>query len=82
MNQRRNLILYTKHDCHLCDEMKAQIDRLRGHMAIKLQIVDITGDIELERRHGEEVPVLVIDGKKSATARIESSELIRILEQE
>ncbi len=53
MNQRRNLILYTKHDCHLCDEMKAQIDQLRGNMAIELQIVDITGDIELEQRHGE-----------------------------
>ena len=82
MNKRRNLILYTKHDCHLCDEMKVQIDRLRRHMAIELQIVDITGDIELERQHGEEVPVLLIDGKKSATARTESAELIRILEQE
>ena len=63
MNKRRNLILYTKHDCHLCDGMKVQIDRLRRHMAIELQIVDITGDIELERQHGEEVPVLLIDGK-------------------
>ena len=50
MSHRRELTLYSRPNCHLCDVMKAQIDRLRARVALDLQVVNITGDIGLERR--------------------------------
>jgi len=61
--------------------MKAQIDRLRARVALDLQVVNITGDIGLERRYGNEIPVLLINGRKAVTVSVDDVELIRILEE-
>ena len=81
MSQRRELTLYSRPNCHLCDVMKAQIDRLRARVALDLQVVNITGDIGLERRYGNEIPVLLINGRKAVTVSVDDVELIRILEE-
>ena len=81
MSHRRELTLYSRPNCHLCDVMKAQIDRLRARVALDLQGVNITGDIGLERRYGNEIPVLLINGRKAVTVSVDDVELIRILEE-
>ena len=81
MSHRRELTLYSRPNCHLCDVMKAQIDRLRARVALDLQVVNITGDIGLERRYGNEIPVLLINGRKAVTVSVDDVELIRILEE-
>jgi len=75
------LTLYTRPGCHLCDEMKAVIARVRGRMALPatLEEVDISGDAQLEARYGTEIPVLIVDGTKVAKYRISDSDLQRIL---
>ena len=74
------LTLYSRPGCHLCDEMKTTIDRVSGSMALALDVVDISGNAELEARYGLEVPVLIVDGKKAAKYRVSEQELRRILE--
>lgn len=73
------ITIYSRPGCHLCDEMKAVVDRTAGRIAT-VQEIDISTDPELEARYGLEIPVLVIDGKKVAKYRIEEADLRRILE--
>jgi hypothetical protein len=73
------LTLYSRPGCHLCDEMKAVIDRVRVDRPIELREVDITGVPDLERRYGTEIPVLEIDGRKIAKFRIDERTLRRAI---
>jgi glutaredoxin len=75
------LTLYTRPGCHLCDDMKATIQRVvrASPDPIAIEEIDISSDPELERRYGEEIPVLLVEGKKAAKYRITEGELTRIL---
>jgi hypothetical protein len=74
-----NLIIYSRPGCHLCDEMKAVVRRVSASVPISLEEIDISGDTELERLYGLEIPVLLADGKKVAKYRIGEGELLRLL---
>lgn len=58
MSDRATLTVYSRHDCHLCDQLIAALQDLQGRFRFKLQVVDVDGDPELARRHGARVPVL------------------------
>ena len=75
------LTIYSRPGCHLCDEMKAVIERTVGRTALDVRIdeIDISTDAELERRYGTEIPVLLVNGKKAAKYRVAESELVRLL---
>ena len=75
------LTLYTRPGCHLCDDMKATILRVARTSPdpIAIEEIDISSDPELERRYGEEIPVLLVEGRKAAKYRITEGELTRIL---
>ena len=73
------LTLYSRPGCHLCDQMKAVVDRVAAREPLAVQVVDIAGDPELEERYGLEIPVLLVNGRKAAKYRIGEEELRRIL---
>ena len=73
------LTIYSRPGCHLCDEMKDVVHRVSASVPLALDEVDISGDSELERLYGVEIPVLMADGKKVAKYRIGESELVRVL---
>ena len=73
------LTLYSRPGCHLCDDMKAVVDRVARSIPITIEIVDISADPQLEARYGLEIPVLLVDGKKAAKYRVSEEELKRIL---
>ncbi|MGH9311572.1 MAG: glutaredoxin family protein [Vicinamibacterales bacterium] len=74
------LTLYSRPGCHLCEEMKAILDRVRADHPFELREVNISGDSELERRYWTEIPVLEIDGKKVAKYRIDEGMLRRAIQ--
>lgn len=74
------LTLYSRPGCHLCEDMKAAIERVARAVPLTLEEVDISTDAALEQRYGLEIPVLLIDGKKAAKYRVTDVELRRILE--
>jgi glutaredoxin len=74
----RQLTLYSKPGCHLCDEMKHVIDAVSARVPLRLEIVDISADADLIERYGLEIPVLLIDGKKAAKYRLTAAELERL----
>jgi hypothetical protein len=56
--------LYGKPGCHLCDHARAEIERVRDEHPFDLQEIDITIDAALNRRYGERIPVLALDGEE------------------
>src|SRR5205814_10723763 len=57
------LTLVHRHDCALCEEMLAQLQALGSSIALPaLEVVDVDSDPQLRRRHGLDVPVLLLDG--------------------
>ena len=77
--QAVSVVLYSKPDCHLCDEMKAVLKRASHRTTLTVEEVDISADAELERLYGAEIPVLIIAGRKAAKYRITEAELRRKL---
>jgi hypothetical protein len=60
--------------------MKAVIHRVSRLHRVALEEVDISGSPELERAYGQEIPVLVVDGRKAAKYRLAEADLLRLLE--
>ena len=71
--------LYSRPGCHLCDDMKALVDRVGSTMPMRVEVVDISTDPELEARYGLEIPVLLIEGRKAAKYRVSDEDLRRML---
>jgi len=59
---RLRLTLYGRSYCHLCDEMLAALDALRGEFGFTVEVVDVDADAALEQRFGALVPVLMHAG--------------------
>jgi thiol-disulfide isomerase/thioredoxin len=75
------LTIYSRPGCHLCDEMKAVVERVVRSAAQPLTIeeIDISTDPALEARYGVEIPVLLVDGKKVAKYRVTEAALAKWL---
>jgi hypothetical protein len=50
--------VYSRQYCHLCGEMIEALRRLQGLAHFEIVVVDVDTDPELERHHGDRVPVL------------------------
>lgn len=75
------LTLYSRPGCHLCDEMKAIVQRVAStaDAPITIEEIDISTDAALEARYGLEIPVLLIDGRKAAKYRVAEDALRRLI---
>lgn len=58
------LTLYGKPGCHLCDDARAAVGDLLAGRDVGLREVDVTLDPVLERRFGERIPVVALDGEE------------------
>jgi hypothetical protein len=56
--------LYGKPGCHLCEEARAAVERVRGERPFELEEVDVSLDPVLHRRYGERIPVLALEGEE------------------
>jgi glutaredoxin len=69
------VLIYTRRNCHLCDEAKAVLQR----HGLSLEEVDIDGDAQLREQYDRCVPVVVIDGRERFRGRVDELLLRRIL---
>ena len=80
MARGAGLTLVTRRDCDLCAEMHAALARLARSRALPaLEVVDVDSDPQLARRHGLDVPVLLLDGTVVCRHRLDAAELERLL---
>ena len=69
------ITIYSKPGCHLCDLAKKVIERCR----VEYRVVDITGDMELEARYGQDIPVVLLDGVEIARHFVRERKLLELL---
>jgi predicted thioredoxin/glutaredoxin len=74
------LTVVHRQDCELCDRMLAELAALGRREALPpVEVVDVDTDSDLQRRHGLNVPVLLLDGTLVCRHRLDAAELLRIL---
>jgi hypothetical protein len=56
------LTLYGRRYCHLCDDMLAALEALRGEFAFTVTVIDVDTDAVALASYDELVPVLVAEG--------------------
>lgn len=66
--------LYSRQDCHLCEQVKADLDALHERYPHQLTVIDVDGTPELRKAYGFEVPVVEI-GPYTLKAPIAQHEL-------
>jgi glutaredoxin len=71
--------LYGRPGCHLCDEARAELVRLRDQAPFALEEVDIEGNPALHARYLERIPVIALDGEELFEFFVDPAELLRKL---
>ena len=71
--------LYTKDDCHLCDEARERLEDARREFEFDLVQVDISRDRSLREQYGERIPVVAVDGVELFELRVDDQQLRSVL---
>lgn len=66
--------LYSRQNCHLCDEAKAMIESLENEIQFTLKVVDVDLDESLKKKYGAILPVIRV-GPYQLKAPIELPDL-------
>lgn len=74
------VVVYSKPECHLCDEVKAQLLRLQQSHPFEMREVNILNDPESFGKYQLEIPVVLINGKKSFKFTLDEREFVRRLD--
>ncbi len=75
----REVVLYGREGCCLCDDARALLMRVRADQPFHLTERDIDRDEQLLRRYLERIPVVTIDGAEAFELWVDESELRRRL---
>jgi glutaredoxin len=75
----RDVTLYSRPGCHLCEEAKAQMAPLLTEFDARLTEINIDEDAELRARYDYDVPVIFLGARKAAKHRIDLAQLRRQL---
>ena len=71
--------LYGKPGCHLCDEARELVQRVRAEHPFELREVDVSLDPVLHREYGERIPVLALNGEELFDYFVEEAVLVERL---
>ena len=69
---KRQVILYTRPGCHLCDDAKQAMQATGCDKEYTLEEINIESDPELLRRYQTDIPVITIDGVEAFRHRVTS----------
>ncbi|GAB3558043.1 glutaredoxin family protein [Spelaeicoccus albus] len=72
--------LLTRPGCHLCDAARETVLREAAAAGIEVRETNIDDDAELTRRYGEEIPVVLIDGRVHTYWRVDAGRFRAALE--
>lgn len=78
-HRRREVTLYGKPGCHLCEQARDLVGKLARRYPLDLCEIDIRSDPELYRQYDLRIPVVVIDGSIVLEAPITEAVLRRAL---
>jgi glutaredoxin len=73
--------LYGKPGCHLCDDARQVVQRVRARRPFELREVDVSLDPVLYREYGERIPVLALDGEELFEFHVQEGVLMERLDR-
>jgi len=79
MSGLRQVVLYSRKGCHLCEIVKETLTKLHRRGGFTWQDIDVDSDEQLRRQFTDEVPVVFIDGRKAFKYRMDESDFLRKL---
>jgi glutaredoxin len=72
-------VLYSRPGCGLCEEMRAELDRLPAARGYPLEVLDVDADPETRARYGHKIPVLLFAGELVCHGRLDTEEVLKAL---
>jgi glutaredoxin len=79
MQELRQVVVYSRKGCHLCEIVKETLGKLERRGGFTWQEIDVESDNTLRRQFTDEVPVVFIDGRKAFKYRMSETEFLRKL---
>ena len=79
MASPRDVIVYSRKGCHLCEIVKESLSKLQRRGGFHWREVDVDTDEDLRRQFTDEVPVVFIDGRKAFKYHMDEREFLRKL---
>jgi len=79
MAQARQVVVYSRKGCHLCEIVKETLGKLERRGGFTWREIDVDSDEQLRRQFTDEVPVVFIDGHKAFKYRMDEREFLRKL---
>jgi hypothetical protein len=73
------LVLYSREDCGLCDEMVAALAPWLQACGLAVDVRDVDADPLARRRFGLKVPVLTVDGQVACCGHLDLAAVERLL---
>ena len=61
----------SRQGCHLCEVAEADVARICGELGEPWEVTDVDADPELRAEYGDQVPVIMIDGREHGYWRVE-----------
>ena len=77
----RKITIYSKPNCHLCERVREVVERCRTKAEFEVAVVDISQVAELLARYGQDIPVILLDGKEIARHFLRERKLLELLSQ-
>jgi glutaredoxin len=74
--------VYSRNGCHLCESAIEEIKKFSTEFIFQLGEIFIDGNSELEKKYGEEVPVILINGKPHDFFRVDPERFRNAMKKE
>lgn len=79
MPEPREVVVYSRKGCHLCEIVKETLTKLERRGGFQWREIDVDSNEDLRRQFTDEVPVVFIDGRKAFKYRMDEREFLRKL---
>jgi len=73
------IALLGKPDCHLCEDAEIVVQRVCTCLSLRWEKINIENHADLYDRYKEEIPVLLVDGRKLFKYRTTEPDLMQSL---
>ena len=71
------VVLYSRPGCHLCDEARDALERVRAKAPFAVDEINIESDDALHARYLERIPVVALDGEELFDYEVDEAALLR-----
>ncbi len=73
--------IYSKPNCHLCDEAKTVLQTVRNQIPFELNEINIEADPDYYNLYKEQIPVIFINDQKAFKFKVTEKELRKRLQR-